>query len=575
MPRKSDAGKSPTEQVNAGRRCFAELALAGSAAAIAGEGVLSTCAAAATTPEAGGPADLVLVGGAVITLNDKDRVAEGLAIRGNRIAAVGSNAEISRLKGKGTRVIELHGRAVVPGFIDSHTHAESTAEFEHFWVDLHSPPLPAEHTSKNIIEKLGERVNSVPAGTWVVGQGPFGNQVAPTLAELSDAFPNHPVIVKYGMHQYVTNRKALEVAGITKLTPDPPGGKIERGTDGEATGMFYECFELFPIRYPKEKLKAAFADTLFNDFVKQGTTTVYELSVSPVANGLYQELYDEGKLPVRLHIGYMIYPALTPTIDLESLLNMSIHSGFGNDWIRVGCAKLFVNGAGNGVSLIRRDQPLLNNTVLRLHDAGWQLWLHAIGDHAQDMALEALENALRVLPRQNARHRIEHIGNMLDMPRFERMRKADIIPVPTEAALPYGNRDAFFNGRVPYPYKTLLKMGFRPPGNSDTGGSYSWQMNTMHRLGLFVYREKEDGGIDHPEEAVSVMQALRILSTYGAYAGFEEGNRGALEVGKLGDLVVLSGNPLTTAPAELKNLKVDATIIDGVVRYERGQIVDN
>jgi predicted amidohydrolase YtcJ len=175
------------------------------------------------------------------------------------------------------------------------------------------------------------------------------------------------------MHQYVANRKAIEMANITKLTPDPPGGMIERGEDGEPTGILLECFELFPIPYPRAELKQALEKTLFEDFLKQGVTTVYELSVTAAANGLYQELHDEGRLPVRLQIGYMIYPALQPVIDLESLLAMGIHTGFGDDWLSIGPAKLFVNGAGAGVPLIRRDQAMLNSTALRLHHAGWQL----------------------------------------------------------------------------------------------------------------------------------------------------------------------------------------------------------
>jgi predicted amidohydrolase YtcJ len=513
------------------------------------------------------PADLVLLGGRVITLDQADRITQAIAIRANRILAVGTDDEINRLRGPNTRAIDLRGRAVTPGFIDSHTHAESTAEFRHFWVDLHSPPLPAEHSSRAILEKLRERVSQAPRGTWVVGQGPFGPQVPPTMVELTVEFPEHPVVVKYGMHQYVANRKALEMAGINRLTPDPPGGKIERGQDGEPTGMLYECFELFPIPYPREELKRALETTLTEDFLKQGVTTVYELSVTQAANGLYQELHDEGRLPVRLHIGYMIYPALQPVIDFESILKMGVHSGFGDDWLRIGPAKLFVNGAGNGVPLIRRDQAALNNAVLRLHHAGWQLWLHAIGGPAQDMALEALENALLVEPRLDARHRIEHIGTELDQRRFDRMKRAGIIPVPTEPGLPFGpSRDP---NAVRYPYHTMLAMGFQPPGNSDTGGSYSWQMNVISRLAMLVTRATENGGVDHPEEAVAVTQALRILSTYGAHAGFEERTRGMLEPGKLADFVVLSNDPLSIAPEHLKDLKVDATIIDGIVRYER------
>jgi predicted amidohydrolase YtcJ len=124
---------------------------------------------------------------------------------------------------------------------------------------------------------------------------------------------------------------------------------------------------------------------------------------------------------------------------------------------------------------------------------------------------------------------------------------------------------------VLFPYRTLLAMGFQPPGNSDTGGSYSWQMNVVARLAMFVTRATEDGTAYHPEQAVSVSQALRILSTYGAYAGFEEKTRGTLEVGKLADLVVLSDDPLSIAGTRLKDLKIDATIIDGVARYERSR----
>ena len=183
------------------------------------------------------------------------------------------------------------------------------------------------------------------------------------------------------------------------------------------------------------------------------------------------------------------------------------------------------------------------------------------------MALEALETVLRADPRPDPRHRIEHIGGVLDQPRFERMKRLGIIPVPTEPSLPFEASGE--SGPVRYPYRTLLAMGFQPPGNSDTGGSYSWNLNVIARLAIFVTRATEAGSADHPEEAISVSQALRILSTYGAYAGFEEKTRGTLEPGKLADLVVLSDDPLSIPPARLKDLKIDATIIDGAVRYER------
>jgi predicted amidohydrolase YtcJ len=226
-------------------------------------------AAAQETADVVAPADLVLLGGQVITLDPDDRVTQAIAVRGNRIVALGPDAEIQRLTGPKTRVIPLQGRGVTPGFIDSHTHVESTAGFRNFWVDLHSPPLPAEPSSAAILKKLAERVTAVPPGTWVVGQGPFGPQVPPTADELTAAFPHHPVVVKYGMHQYVANRKALEMANITKLTPDPPGGRIERGEDGEPTGMLLECFELFPIAYPRAGAEARAREDAHRGFLKQ------------------------------------------------------------------------------------------------------------------------------------------------------------------------------------------------------------------------------------------------------------------------------------------------------------------
>ena len=515
-------------------------------------------------------ADLVLRGGTVITLDEGDRTAEAIAVRGNRIAAVGSDEEIARLTGQNTRVIDLRGRAVVPGFIDAHTHVESTAEFRHFWVDLHSPPLPPVPSSDAIMRKLGQRVAEVPPGTWVVGHGPFGAQVPPTAEELTREFPHHPVIIKYWMHQYVANRKALELANITRLTLDPPGSLIQKDTDGELTGLLLENFELFPIPYPRAQLKEALRHTLTEDFLKQGVTTVHELAVTVPANGLYQELYDEGKLPVRLHLGYMIYPALQPIVDLESLLSMGVRTGLGDDWLRIGAAKLFVNGAGAGRPLIRRDQATLNNAALRLHDAGWQLWLHAIGGPAQDMALEALETVLHAAPKADHRHRIEHIGGALDQERFERMKRMGVIPVPTERAQPYPQAWMGDSGNRRYPYRTLLEMGLQPPGNSDTAGGGSWQLHTMSRLALFVTRATSEGDVYLPAERLSVTQALRVLSTYGAYAGFEEHTKGTLEPGKLADLVVLSTDPLAIPAERLWDLKVDATVIDGAVRYERG-----
>jgi hypothetical protein len=274
-------------------------------------------------------------------------------------------------------------------------------------------------------------------------------------------------------------------------------------------------------------------------------------------------------------VGYTVSPALQPIIDLDSLLAMGIHSGMGNDWLRVGPIKLFVDGSGISAEsykrpgLVRRDQLELNNTVRRAHEAGWQLWLHAIGDRAQDMALNAYETALATTPRDH-RHRIEHIGGTLDTARFDRMKKLGITPVPTESGINGLRNDATTqDGPARMPYRSMLSQGFRPAGNSDTGGTRTPDINPMRRLSWLVARINQRGEVVQPQEAVSLTDGLRILSLFGAWAGFEDKNRGTLEAGKLADLVVVSEDLTTVAPNMIANAKIDMTIIDGAVRYDR------
>lgn len=528
-----------------------------------------------TRNDPGEAADLVLRGGTIITLDTADRLAEAVAIRGNRIAVVGTNSEIAPLIGSATRIVELSGRAVTPGFVDSHTHVELTAAFLHFWVNVHAPPLA---DAAAVVERLRAHAATVPAHTWIVGQGNFG-QPMPTPEELTRAIPNHPVVIRWSMHDYVTNRKAIELTGITKTTPDPQGGKIERGPDGEPTGLFRECFELFPIPYPATNLKNALEQTMREQFLAHGVTTVYELPASAPAFRLYQELRDEGRLPVRLHLGYTVAPALQPIIDLDGLLSMGFHTGMGDDWLRIGPIKLFVDGAGISADsykrpgLVRRDQLALNSTVRRAHEAGWQLWLHAIGDRAQDMALDAYEAALAASPRVDHRHRIEHIGTTLDTDRFARMRRLGVTPVPTESGIRGIRSDGGAPDVVRMPYKTLLREGFRPAGNSDTGGTRTGDIDPMRRLGWLVARTNQAGATVQPQEAVTVTEGLRILSTFGAWSGFEETNRGTLEPGKLADLVVLSEDVSKIAPARIADVKVDMTVLDGAIRFEHGDAV--
>jgi predicted amidohydrolase YtcJ len=518
--------------------------------------------APATQAPAGELADLVLRGGKVITLDSADRVAEAIAVRGNRIAAIGSNAEIGRLVGPKTRVIELAGRGVTPGFIDAHTHTEHTAEFLTFWVDIHSPPLPSTDA---ILEKVRERAKQVPPGTWIIGQGTFG-QPMPSPAELTREFPNHPVVLRWSRHSYNVNKKALEVSDITSASHDPQGGHIEKGPDGQPTGHLEEAFDMLNIPpYPPAQLKAGIEKTLREQYLMQGVTSVYDMPGNQ-AIPQYEALHREGKLAVRLRVTYTMWPGSQSQMDFDTFMKSGKRPGQGDEWLKVGGIKMFVDGVGENY---KTPRPMLMTNVRRAHEAGWQLTVHASAGVAQDMIMDAVEAALKASPRPDHRHRIEHLGGSLDKPRLDRAKQLGLTPVPTPGGILGGGSNQRPGAPARLPYKTLIAMGFRPPFNSDTAGTRTEMINPFPALGGLVTRTNERGAVMNPEEALSVTDALRVGTTFPAFLGFEDTTKGTLERGKLADLVVLSADPLSISPTEIKNLKVDATIIDGVVRYER------
>jgi predicted amidohydrolase YtcJ len=315
-------------------------------------------------------ADIIFRGGRVITLDAADRVAEAVAVKGNRILAVGSNADVQALAGPRTRVVDLRGRSMTPGFIDAHTHTEHTAEFLTFWVDIHSPPL---RDAAAIVEKVRERVKQLAPGTWVIGQGTFG-QTMPEPDVLTREFPDHPVVLRWSRHSYVANRKALLVSRISRETPDPQGGKIHKGPDGEPTGLLEESFDLLNIpQYPADELRRGIERTLREQYLQQGVTSVYDMPGNQ-AIPQYEALHKAGKLPVRLRVSYTMWPGSQSQMNLDAFLRSGKRPGQGDEWLKVGGVKLFVDGVDEN---FKTPMPTLLSHVRRAHEAGWQLLIHA------------------------------------------------------------------------------------------------------------------------------------------------------------------------------------------------------
>jgi predicted amidohydrolase YtcJ len=548
-------------------------------------------------------ADLVLRGGKVITVDSNDRIAEAVAVTGNRITAIGSNQSITSLVGPQTKVIELNGRTLLPGFIDAHSHVEGLAESEHAMVPIQAPPLKG---SAEIIAKLKQRAAQVSPGTWIVSQGTY-NQVMPTREELDRNLPDHPVVLRWSTHDLLLNHKADQVAGLNAATPNPTGrGRIERTADGEPMILRDAEIQLPLPRSTYQQMREWIPQTLRDFYLKRGVTTVYDMSNPNVAYRIYREARDRGELPVRLVLNYVIgindvslgeHDAAGSRGGVEdALLKTGLQTGFGDDWLRLGAIKIILDGVWgttaavykpvwkgsgttwvpNNVGGVGRSQEVLNQQILEAHKAGWQVWVHANGDRAQDMVLTAVEAAQKAFPREDARHRIEHFGHFLTQDpqrteeRLARMKRDKVIPSPQVAFLWRLTDENLKEPDVKFfPLATLIKLGFHPPGGSDTLGTQNFATNPLFSMSVAVNRKTKYGQRASPEEAISRMDAIRMFTTWAAYGGFQEKTGGSIETGKLADLVVLSGDPLTVAPEHILDLNVDYTILDGKVAYQR------
>jgi predicted amidohydrolase YtcJ len=529
-----------------------------------------------------GAADVVLLDGKVITLAQGNSIAQAVALKRGRIVAVGDDAAVRRLIGPKTNVIQLHGRAVLPGLIDAHTHIEGIADY-HRMLDLHIPPLK---DVDELLRKIRERADSTPKGEWIVGAGGWG-QPMPTREQLDSVTRDHPVLVRESAHEIIVNTKALELAHIDKNTPDPVGSKIWRDPQtGEPTGRLSEMFGrmLALIPKPSYEVREQSVKEVLDGFTRNGVTSIYDFP-SPDGLRIYQDLLARGELPVRLRCQLILSMAHDRDPDStfdEAFLKYGIHTGFGNDWLRIGGIKLFLDGESETglrydppgqkekwVGVQKMDQETLNRVVVEAQKNGFQIWIHALGNRAQDMALDAYELAQREYPRADARNRIEHAGNQeagaTSQEQLDRMKRLGVIPVPTGAWIYLGRAYKGTQAEIPFIYRTLLDQGFQPPGNSDSLGSMPESMNPFFSMWAMVTRKTRSGELLAPEQAITPAEAIRVYTMFGAHSGFEEKNKGSIEVGKLADLIVVSDDPLTVPPDKLKDIKVVTTIIDGKI----------
>ncbi|HEY1270164.1 MAG TPA: amidohydrolase [Candidatus Binatia bacterium] len=536
--------------------------------------------------------DLILYNGKIRSFAANDSTFEALASAGGRIVATGASDEVRRLAGPDTEQIDLQGRTAIPGLTDTHVHLaeKGTAEME--FVDCRDF-YTETYSIGDILQTLAKRAAEAPKGSWIVAHGSpmqdfrLKEKHFPDRHDLDRAIPDHPVSISFGAHITIANSLALKLAKITKDSADPAGGAIRKDPQtGEPTGELHERAQLIlrkaaPV-FSYLQLKDGIVYAL-NQCLERGVTTVHDIVRSGEPVRAYQEIFKEGKLPARVSL---LPRVIESFIESKSLIELGLITGFGNEWLRVGGVKMSIDGGITGrnacfydpyeddehnCGIIRIEQDELNETVLRCHSAGLRCCVHAIGDRAFDMALGAYENAIEKSPRKDHRHRIEHMGNWLASPeRMQRMVRSGIIAIPN-IAIGYYVGDAILDCvgekrlTKAFPFRTLLKNGVIIAGGSDSPGY--WPVDPLRDIAACVSRRMRWGDVWIPEERISLQEAFAMHTTTAAYVGFEENDKGTLEVGKLADIAVCAEDPFAIQPEKIKDLKVEMTIVGGEVGY--------
>jgi len=548
-------------------------------------------------------ADIVLLGGNVLTVDPKNSRAESVAIKDGKFLWVGTTEEVKASIGRKTQVRDLKGMTLVPGFNEAHNH---TLQFGHILTGI---VLASARSIDEILDRVKETAHQQREGDWIFGSGFDQSKLREkrllTRWDLDKVSPGHPVSLKHtSMHVMVANSRALALAGITKETPDPEGGEIGRDkATGELTGILYEfpAMNLIENRMPKpshedliEALRRA-----SEQFVSEGITSATDAGVGVLVDvprqiAAYQDAVEREFLKVRHNLA--IWSNVLFNYDrfeeemkgLEwKLLGMGIRSGLGNQRLRIGPFKFVPDGAlstgtavtyepygadpnhkTTGVFVIDPDK--LTELASAVHGFGWQLMIHAIGDRTLDNAIFAIEKALRKRPKRDARPRLEHCV-MLTRPMIERIERLGILVI-LQPGFIWGLGDNYISqlgherASKTKPFRTIIDHNVLMAFSSDRPVIDGAPLLGIHA----AINQKTMSGRDYaPDERISVEEALRCYTINGAYTTFEENIKGSIEWGKLADLVILAEDPTRVAHDRIKDIPVIATMVQGEFVYER------
>jgi predicted amidohydrolase YtcJ len=520
------------------------------------------------------PCPRVLVGGTLIDGTGRQPITDSIVVmQGDYIVAAGKKGKIEIPKG--AEVYDVTGMTVVPGFIDSHCHF--------LWMGvsmLRDVQLRDTPTLEAAMVRLKEKAKAAKKGEWILGKGwdesKWPENRYPTKKDLDAISKTNPImIVRICGHLLTLNAPALKIAGITGKTPQPEGGQIDMGADGEPTGILRDCRHLVEPFIPAmteetavEGLKLASEHAL-----SLGCTSIGDAGLGAEELKAYQTALAKGYLKTRAYL------FINETVQKQSY-EAGIRTGFGNDMIKIGPTKLLMDGSlgahtaalfesytdePSSKGLLMMPSEALDEKAKAAHSHGNQLAIHAIGDYAIECVINSIQAALKDKPRKNHRHRIEHC-EILTAGQIERIRELGIIPAVQpnfvgEWAGPgsmYEQRLGEQRNRLNNPYRILLDEGITIAFGSD-----GMPFHPIYGVWSAVNHGIKDARI-------KLVEAIKCYTLNGAYASFEEDIKGSVEVGKLADIAVIDRDLTKTKPEDIRDAKVYMTLVNGKILYHKG-----
>ena len=525
-------------------------------------------------------ADLIINNAKVWTVDSKFPTAQAVAVLGERIVAVGSNAEVEPWRGSTTQVVDARGKLVLPGFNDAHVHFVSGGR------QLDAVDLNDATNAQEFIRRISEQAKRTPKDEWITGgdwdETKWSPAILPTKELIDRVTPNNPVFInRYDGHMSLANSIALHLAGVTAATPDPPGGSIVRDEKGNPTGALKDAamdyvFKVIPPLSHDQRLHAA--RRALDHAASLGVTSVQDMNPEYADVAIYSEILDQGQLTARIYAA----PLIT---QVDDQVKIGIRRAFGSSFLRIGALKGYADGSlGSGTAYFFEpfnDQPgnrgllsdemqpisLMRDRMMKADAAGLQLCTHAIGDAGISAILDIYSEINKAHNKADRRWRIEHAQHMAAKD-FDRFAQLGVIA----SVQPYHAIDdgRWAEGRIgherasrTYAFRTFLDHGVRLAFGTDWNVAPLNPMLTLYAATTRATLDGKNPGGWFPEQKLTMAEAVQAYTMGSAYAEFQENDKGSITVGKLADMVIVSEDIFSIDPTKIRDVKVLRTIVGG------------